>query len=583
MKHQLSLFFALLFLLPLNSWAGNLYIMYDGGCMDRLEYSYENDSKKKDYVVYHVNLSNSEKIILEVGIESNESQNYLPAQILQCNNSIFDRRFVQSINNQIDKVYLVRKKGRKKYTITPIAFAAYYKTDKEIIEYDSPKYKFKFDLLRGAVGEDLNYIDPNSEIFFEGKLDYHCTGAYLFRQVSDFNNPHTDIVFVPKVGVIEERSGRDIDDAFNNALSLKTINNSDVDQYFDVLCGTDDGIVLSERGVQDEPDFEENVIINQPQPDESFTNTNLPQVRYHNVQKGETLYGISKKYGVKVEQLRDWNNLGTSNLIKKGQQLKVSPGTTQNAPVFNTNPSRPINTNTSTVNRGTNNTNNQGSRIITTQGSRISGTTNTQEQFFSRGQVKPAVTAPAPYSNQIGRIQTNNDTERYHMVKAGETMASIAMKYGYTATKLRQINSMNNNDVPLIGQRLIVSECNCPNNEVTKDAYNGTPSNFSVRPQHNLQPTDYSSSAYSPRIYTEKSVPDSYNARVGRIYTNDNEQEEEVEPIFSPSGRKMHMVREGENLYQIAKRYGVTVEHLMRVNDFGINEVLIPFQKIYIN
>ena len=45
----------------------------------------------------------------------------------------------------------------------------------------------------------------------------------------------------------------------------------------------------------------------------------------HVVEKGETLYQLSKKYGVTVNQLRNWNNI-TGNNIQIGQVLKVSEG-----------------------------------------------------------------------------------------------------------------------------------------------------------------------------------------------------------------------------------------------------------------
>lgn len=45
---------------------------------------------------------------------------------------------------------------------------------------------------------------------------------------------------------------------------------------------------------------------------------------WHTVTRGETLYGISRQYGVTVDDLKSWNNLD-SNLIRIGQQLRVSP------------------------------------------------------------------------------------------------------------------------------------------------------------------------------------------------------------------------------------------------------------------
>jgi LysM repeat protein len=47
--------------------------------------------------------------------------------------------------------------------------------------------------------------------------------------------------------------------------------------------------------------------------------------RYHTVQKGETLYRISKKYGISLEELRKLNNLSGDQQLRTGQKLLVSP------------------------------------------------------------------------------------------------------------------------------------------------------------------------------------------------------------------------------------------------------------------
>ena len=48
--------------------------------------------------------------------------------------------------------------------------------------------------------------------------------------------------------------------------------------------------------------------------------------RYHTVQKGETLSGISKKYGITLEELRKLNGLSRSQPVRTGQKLLVSAG-----------------------------------------------------------------------------------------------------------------------------------------------------------------------------------------------------------------------------------------------------------------
>ena len=46
-------------------------------------------------------------------------------------------------------------------------------------------------------------------------------------------------------------------------------------------------------------------------------------IKYHEVQPKEGLYSIAKKYGVSVQQIKDWNKL-TSDNLSIGQQLIVS-------------------------------------------------------------------------------------------------------------------------------------------------------------------------------------------------------------------------------------------------------------------
>jgi len=45
----------------------------------------------------------------------------------------------------------------------------------------------------------------------------------------------------------------------------------------------------------------------------------------HEVSAGETMYSISRRYGLTVEQLRTYNNIGKDAAIRPGQKLKLSP------------------------------------------------------------------------------------------------------------------------------------------------------------------------------------------------------------------------------------------------------------------
>ncbi len=60
-----------------------------------------------------------------------------------------------------------------------------------------------------------------------------------------------------------------------------------------------------------------------PQPEKKEQKAAKPQT--HKVQAGETLYRISQRYGITVEQLRKMNNLGPNTKIYPGQEIKLRP------------------------------------------------------------------------------------------------------------------------------------------------------------------------------------------------------------------------------------------------------------------
>ena len=43
----------------------------------------------------------------------------------------------------------------------------------------------------------------------------------------------------------------------------------------------------------------------------------------HTVRAGETLFSISKKYGLSVDELKQLNSIGSHNLITVGQKLRI--------------------------------------------------------------------------------------------------------------------------------------------------------------------------------------------------------------------------------------------------------------------
>ena len=52
--------------------------------------------------------------------------------------------------------------------------------------------------------------------------------------------------------------------------------------------------------------------------------TSQEKKQYHNVVRGDTLYRISRKYGLSVEEIRRLNNLNKNQPIQPGQKLMVN-------------------------------------------------------------------------------------------------------------------------------------------------------------------------------------------------------------------------------------------------------------------
>ena len=62
-----------------------------------------------------------------------------------------------------------------------------------------------------------------------------------------------------------------------------------------------------------------------PVSEESPVSAPGDEVRYHQVQAGENLFRIGLRYGLKVDQLLQLNNMEPGAVIQPGQKLRVSP------------------------------------------------------------------------------------------------------------------------------------------------------------------------------------------------------------------------------------------------------------------
>lgn len=458
--------------------------------MDRVEYDLVRPEGKDDYITYHVNVRSGEKLILEVGIESQNLQNYLPQQYLSCQTGGFDQALVDRINANIDEVFVIYPRGNQRYTVSPVTLAAYYQKQGNLLTYISPKYRFRFNADYGVIGTNIAYENPGVNLFFEGEENNGCQGVYIFRQLAPQSAyPVIFLKLLPELGIIEESYANS-----NTSLTFEDINEIKLDRFVRENCGVEPGARGSMVGTPAQPaaptSYNTPYATNPPvagttanppaglllPPGAQVQNGSSPYsatptpgagtvtpnttpvpaattptttpkggsgAETHTVERGETLYGISRKYSVTVAQLQEWNNLGSST-IQVGQQLRVAPPQRGAAPAAGMASRGPI----ASSNPGA-----------------------AQPVPYSQGATTPSATG----SNQP------NPNERLHIVKPGETVASLALKYGYTETRFREINDLGPNDFIKVGQRLNTSDCVCP--EVGIQNSPATASPGTVRPQ----------------------------------------------------------------------------------------------------
>lgn len=590
MKKFVALF-ALLFAATAGQ-AANLYILYDDTCMDRLEYAYLNHEDEPPYIVYQVESTPGEKTILEVGPESQIPQDFMPSQFIRCSNAVFDEQLVNAINSNIDRVHMVVQKGNR-YFVSPIIFASRFMRSDNFIVYDSPKYRFQFDLDRGTIGENIALQNPKAKVYFEGRLDNECSGAYLFHQYAEFDgSPHTDLVLIPEVGIVEKRNGINVDDALNNTLRLQRVNGRKLDRHLKRIC---QGVTDDTPPTPAEQDF----VAKTAQPEfytvgqqpESYSNeaytapedplaqvarSPLPaapqdKAQTHTVKKGETLYRIAKNYGVTVAQIREWNQKGSSNTIYPGEALQVSATPKPSA--------EPV--------------------------------------LMAKGGAEPMMAASNPprYESRPTQMTEGGEHQKYHLVKPGETIASIALKYGYTEPRFREMNGLSENTFARVGQQLRITDCPCDCDEQApanspapqsygqtataripsatsatsglqakgatqeeQEAFSGSAIDFDAPAASQQVDGNYNTPYFLDRAATPQPAPQSYYAPSAAASSPAQYNAVPAQPT-----RTVYIVKEGDSLYSIARNYGTTVEQLRAINNLERNEVLVPYQRIYLN
>lgn len=191
----------------------------------------------------------------------------------------------------------------------------------------------------------------------------------------------------------------------------------------------------------------------QSTPDETL----LEGAKQYTVRGGDTLNKISGQFNTSVKELKDWNNLG-SDLILIGQTLNVA------APVQKVKveeKTSQADTSSSTASNYKVQSGDTLSKIarqhrITVE--TLKATNNLSSDLILVGQnLKISNRAVASTSKSSSQPARNTKvTSRTYTVKSGDTLSTIAKRYGTTISSLSSKNNISNPNLILVGRTLKV-------------------------------------------------------------------------------------------------------------------------------
>ena len=542
---KVCLVLLLLLLWGASASAEQLYLLFRQDCGTQLRYARSiAGAPGKDYFAYVFTTTTGQRLILETDGGGKTTRASLPDSYLDCSTAALTEGHSSRINEGRDHVFLLVPAEGGTYEVQPVVLAATLETNGDVQTYSSPLARFSYSVSNPVIGLDLNTGDQGAQVYFEGREGDRCTGGLLFTQ-TNAQSAYSSISYRlhPELGILQRTLTGTGSYAPSESIEAVAANEQLLLTYLREQCQPTPTPVgppptparadfvpayVEPEAQAPEPELYQEVVATpatdrQPtgEAPQEVSPAAPPENVTHRVSAGETLYRISVRYGIAVSTLKQLNGL-TSNTIYTGQQLLVTPAAVAPEP-------GPV-------------------------------------------PVRAAVTT---YVNDVPV------SGEYHLVQAGETVASLALRYGYTTARFREINGLGAEQVALVGQRLLTDHCSCPDD---------------VRPAVTTPAVE---AAPRPTYLVEETVPTRQPNAVGIVIPPARpvraQQSTEVVAAATPvmtsgtlppaygGGRTLHVVQEGESLYAIARQYGVSIDELRRLNTLGLSDVIVPFQKLYVN
>lgn len=360
------------------------------------------------------------------------------------------------------------------------------------------------------------------------------------------------------------------------------------------------------------------------------TNSGSATSTTYTVQSGDSVWGISNKFGITMDQLIQWNNI-QNNFIYPGQKLTIK-GSQENGSSTNNSGN---NTNSS-GNAGTSNGGQTtGAKYTVQSGDSVWKISNdhgiTMAQLIEWNNIKNNFVYPGQQlivsnggssntgantgntsgSNSSNSSSSNTASGTKYTVKAGDSVWSVSNKYGITMAQLIQWNNIQNNFI-YPGQQLTVSNSGSTNSASsntgssanTNNSSSANTGSSSSQGTYTVKEGESVWSVANKNGITMNQLIEWNNIKNNFIYpgqqlivkggnstnTNTGSTTSAAKPntpntsattSTSSSGNTMYTVKAGESVWSVANKHHITMDQLIEWNNIK-NNFIYPGQQVIV-
>lgn len=289
----------------------------------------------------------------------------------------------------------------------------------------------------------------------------------------------------------------------------------------------------------------------------------------YKIKKGDSLIEIADQFNVTVDELRKWNRI-TGNSIKAGDEIVIKDMDTR--PTTDPKYRNVSSSDLHTVKRG-----DSLSEIAEMYNASVDDIKNWNNITGTKIKAGDKLIVRGNRSTTSSNTNTSNNNAKYHTIKSGESLSEIAEEYSISVSELKSWNSISGTKIKA-GDKLVIKKTNTVESTSTNTT-NSKYTYYKVRYGDSL-------SEIAEKYNVSITDLQSWNGISGtKIKVGQNlivsGKKRTVTTTSNTSGSKHHIVKRGESLDVISKKYGVTVEELKRLNNLRNNKILVN-QKLII-